>query len=147
MQAAIDAKKAVSEKPTPNLVQPAAAEEPRVLAPLATVPPPTPNAPQPVTTALRIPAATPTPFLPVLPATVEPAASADSQANGSGPRTELLTQTSLPAPAAAPAFYQRWWFWTGAAVVVADVGVGVYAMTSRNGNGAPSARLGIQPVF
>lgn len=148
MQAALDAKKAAAEKPALNLGPPAAADEPRAPAPAAlAVPLPVPNTPQTVTTPWPTPAVAPTPSLPVLPATIEPTASADSQANGGGPRTDLLTQTSSPAPAAAPAFYQRWWFWTGAAVVVAGVGVGVYAITSRNGNGAPSARLGIQPVF
>ena len=150
MQAAIDAKKMASEKPPLNLVPPAAGDEPHVSAP---VPPATATAaPTPQTVAAPLPPATPmaapavpTPPLSLLPAAVEPAASGDTQDNG--PRTELLAQTSSPAPAVAPAFYQRWWFWTGAAVVVAGVGVGVYAITSRNGNGAPSARLGIQPVF
>jgi tetratricopeptide (TPR) repeat protein len=149
MQAAIDAKKVASEKPPLNLVPPAAGDEPHVSAP---VPPATATAaPTPQTVAAPLPPATPmaapavpTPPLSLLPAAVEPAASGDTQDNG--PRTDLLAQTS-PAPAVAPAFYQRWWFWTGAAVVVAGVGVGVYAIMSRGGNGAPSARLGTQPVF
>jgi tetratricopeptide (TPR) repeat protein len=149
MQAAIDAKKVASEKPPLNLVPPATGDEPHVSAPVpsttATVAPTsqTVAAPVPTATPAAAPAA-PTP-LSLLPVTVEPAASDDTQTNG--PRTDLVAQTSSPAPAASPAFYQRWWFWTGAAVVVAGVGVGVYAIMSRGGNGAPSAKLGTQPVF
>jgi tetratricopeptide (TPR) repeat protein len=151
MQAAIDAKKVASEKPPLNLVPPAAGDEPHVSAPVPPAAAAT-AAPTPQTVAAPLPTPTPeaapvvaTPPLSLLPATVEPAIGGDTQANV--PRTDLVAQTSSPAPAASPAFYQRWWFWTGAAVVVAGVGVGVYAIMSRGGNGAPSAKLGTQPVF
>ena len=139
MQAVIDAKKSASEKPPLNLVPPAAGDEPRLPAPAPTAAPtaaPAVSAPTPAVA----PAA---PAPPVPPPAVEPP---DTQ-GATAARTDLVAQTSSPAPAAAPAFYQRWWFWTAAAVVVVGVGVGVYAATSRGGNGAPSATLGTQPVF
>jgi len=150
MQAVIDAKKLASEKPPVNLVPPAAVDEPRVTAP---VPSATEAAAPPALDTTQTVVPTPTPAaapaapLSVLPATVEPAGRGDMQTGGSGPRTDLLAQSPSPAPVAAPAFYQRWWFWTGAAVVVAGVGVGVYALTTRAGNSAPSSKLGTQPVF
>jgi tetratricopeptide (TPR) repeat protein len=163
MQAAIDAKKVAAEKPSLALVPPAPGDESHVSAPVppatatpqnvaaplptpapAVAPETAPTAPAPLPAALS-PA--PTPPLSVLPATFEPAASGHTQTENSGPHTDLLAQTSIPAPAASPAFYQRWWFWTGAAVVLAGVGVGVYAIMSRGGNGAPSAKLGTQAVF
>jgi hypothetical protein len=167
MQAAIDAKKLASEKPPLNLVPPSAGDEAHAtaLVPSATataaqtlqavaapLPTPTPAAaPDTATTVpAPLPAAlspAPTPPLPVLPATFEPAAIGHTHTGDSGPHTDSLAQTSTPAPAASPAFYQRWWFWTGAAVVVAGVGVGVYALTSRGGNGAPNSKLGLYPVF
>jgi len=152
MQAAIDAKKVASGKPSLALVPPTAGDEPHVSALLPTAIATVTPAPQPVAAPLPTPTpaavpAAPAPPLPGLPATVEPAASGDTQAGAGNTRVDLLAQTSAPAPAASPAFYQRWWFWTGAAVVAAGVGVGVYAITARHGNGAPNSKLGLYPVF
>jgi tetratricopeptide (TPR) repeat protein len=145
MQAAIDAKKLASEKPPLTLVPPTGGDEPRVPAPVpAAIPAAAPVAPA------RTPGAAPVAPVPPVPApvpTVELASSGEVQAGGGDTRTDLVAETSSPAPAASPAIYQRWWFWTAAAVVVAGVGVGAYAVLSHGGNGAPGAKLGTQPVF
>ena len=143
MQAAIDAKKLASEKPPLTLVPPAGSDEARVPAPSAT-PAAAPVAPAPTPGAAPV---APVPPVPAPVPAVAPAASTDTQAGAGETRTDLVAETSSSAPTASPAIYQRWWFWTAAAVVVAGVGVGVYAVLSRGGNGAPSAKLGTQPVF
>jgi len=151
MQAVIDAKKLASEKPPLTLVPPATGDEPRLPAALPSAQP----TPTPVVPAAPAPTS-PTPgAAPVVPALPMPApalttaagASVDTQEGAGTTRTDLAGETSSPVPAASPPIYQRWWFWTAAAVVVAGVGVGVYVVLSRGGNGAPSSKLGTQPVF
>jgi tetratricopeptide (TPR) repeat protein len=145
MQAAIDAKKLASEKPPLTLVPPAGSDEARVPAPVpSATPAAAPVAPAPTPGAAPV---APVPPVPAPVSAVAPATSGDTQAGASELRTDLVAETSSPAPAASPAIYQRWWFWTAAAVVVAGVGIGVYAVLARGGNGAPSAKLGTQPVF
>lgn len=139
MQAAIDAKKSAPERPAPSPVPAAAGTESQAAA----LAPPRPAAPVPVTTPMPAPTPAATPAVPSE-AAVVPAASGDRQTST---RSDLATQSPLPAPTAAPAFYQRWWFWTAAAVVVAGAGAGIYFAVSHGGNGAPSSTLGTQSVF
>ncbi len=145
MQTAIDAKKSAPDKPPAGPAPSAAGSQPQLPAPVLSTPPTVaPTAPAP--TPAAAPAA-PAPAAAAPAPTVAPATSGEIQAGASNPRTDLVAQTSSPAPAAAPAFYQRWWFWTAAAVVVAGVGVGVYAATAHGATGAPRSQLGTQPVF
>ena len=149
MQAVLDAKKSASEKPPLTLVPPGPDGEPHLPAPAPSVAPtvtPAASVPPPPPAPLAAPAAPLAPAPPP-PVPVVPAASGDIQAGTDGTRTDLVTQTSTPAPSASPPLYKRWWVWTAAAVVVAGVGVGVYAVTSRGANGAPGSKLGTQPVF
>ena len=138
MQAAIDAKKVAA-----GLAPPAAASEshPPAHAELAPAPPAA-AAPAPIAMPISAPTATAT-----LPTPPRPVAFAPSVATPTGTRSDLAAQSASPAPLEAPKFYQRWWFWTAGAVVLAGVGIGVYAATARGSSRAPSSALGTQSVF
>jgi hypothetical protein len=79
-------------------------------------------------------------------APVEANLSSDATvAAGVAPVARIDLGSTPPAP--APAFYRRWWFWTGVAVVAAGVGFGIYAATKGQAASAPSTDLGPQKVF
>jgi tetratricopeptide (TPR) repeat protein len=94
------------------------------------------------------PSSSPSPLpspLPVASAAVAPAAAAPEQ--GPAARIDLSSSTQEPAPAMAPAFYQRWWFWTGVAVVAAGAGASIYLATKGTSPSAPTTDLGAKKVF
>ncbi len=67
------------------------------------------------------------------------------------PSEPVLTGTATSdigtAQASLPAFYRRWWFWTGAAVVIAGVvTAAVWPAPERKPLCDPSCALGVHPV-
>jgi tetratricopeptide (TPR) repeat protein len=125
--------------PTPAAIPPTLPESATKTAP----PAPTVGAPEPAPTlAPAAPAIPPAPAAaPVLTGAALPA---------SEPAETHVDRVSMPVQSAGseqPAFYQRWWFWTGVAVVAAGVGAGVYALTAGGSSQAPNSQLGTKSVF
>jgi tetratricopeptide (TPR) repeat protein len=91
--------------------------------PAATPPPePPPVAPPPVTPLAPAPAA-------AAPAVVTPAAPP--------PSAPAAVLSSPPPPAEDHPIYTRWWFWTGAGVVVVGAVVAGIALSSSGGSAGP----------
>ena len=142
LQATLDARKsaAPSAAVEPPAPAPAAAEPPApVAAPAASS-----RAPGVVPASAAAPEAPPPP----VPPSSGIAASAESTANAEARvDVDLVSAPPLPVPSNEPAFYQRWWFWTGVALLATGIGVGVYAATAAGGSNAPTSHLGTKAVF
>jgi tetratricopeptide (TPR) repeat protein len=85
--------------------------------------------------------------LPANPQSAAPPAAPVALGQGQAARIDLAEEAPTPAPQSPPAFYQRWWFWTGVAVVAAGVGLGIYAASSGQSASPPNADLGTRRVF
>ena len=133
-----EADKSVTPVAEPESAPPGAAEVADVPAdaPSATNVTVTPSSPSPAAPNLAIPTAAP------------PARSEIPE--GVASRIDLTSTPSTPSTpvaSASPAFYSHWWFWTAAGVVVAGVGVGIYAATASRAPSAPGSALGSKRVF
>jgi tetratricopeptide (TPR) repeat protein len=90
-----------------------------------------PNQPAPVVLGAA-PAATPAPVQPLAPQPAPSAAplpAAPPPATTAAAPAATLTATAPPPEGATP-IYEKWWFWTGAGVVVAAAVVGIVLATS-----------------
>jgi len=109
-------------------------------APAAATPPPTVEPPP-----SRPPAGTVTPLTPAPAASAPPVAlpaPTPAAPNTSPPAAVVTTSPAAGGGEGEPAFYQRWWFWTGVgAVVVAAVVTGIAVAT----RGEVGDCLGISP--
>jgi tetratricopeptide (TPR) repeat protein len=135
--------------PTPAAnppVVPAPDSTPAPALPAAAVPEPTPTAPPAAPTTP--PAATAVPVgSQAQPASAAAGVATPPASESSETRADLVSSPARSAEAEEPAFYQRWWFWTGVAVVAAGIGVGVYALTAGGSSQAPGSQLGTKNVF
>lgn len=109
----------LSARPKSVVAKPAGSEPTKPAPPsVAQVPPPPPLPP---------------PSSPIV-ATAPPPPLPPPAATGAGPRASVDLGAPAASPAdvgASPAFYTRWWFWTGVGVALAGAAVAVVALRPR----------------
>jgi hypothetical protein len=114
----------------------------------ATRPEPAQATPAPAAPALAETPATPPAAPPASPGPAPislPATAQMAPDEGQPDHIDLTSPAAQPAP--APAFYRRWWFWTGVAAIAIGAGLGIYAATADTSAPAPTTDLGTRKVF
>jgi len=87
----------------------------------------------------------------VLPQSPEPAptpsASVATPPPPATPAALDLSAQPAEAPSEARPVYKTWWFWTGAAVIVAGAATTIFLLTDKGGSNVPTTQLGNHGVF
>ncbi len=76
-----------------------------------------------------------------------PSASVAAPPPPATPAALDLSAQPAEAPSEARPVYKTWWFWTGAAVIVAGAATTIFLLTDRGGSNVPTSQLGNHGVF